>query len=165
MRIRHVVIREASIQQFPKPHVVYHIDVITQNDRWSVSRRYSDFLSLQLQMLQIDPSSKDLIPGKRVFGNLSPALIESRRQALERYLQRLVISDKAVFSDALMKFMDANEHNAVWVTQRLVCNVHFCCSYWWIDTLGDGLCKQGHFSCDFIVWVRHISKSEVLNFT
>eukprot|EP00041_Stephanoeca_diplocostata_P010669 m.169911 g.169911 ORF g.169911 m.169911 type:complete len:765 (-) comp18250_c1_seq31:353-2647(-) len=119
VRIRHVVIRESSIQQLPKPHVVYHIDVITQNDRWSVSRRYSDFLSLQLQMLRIDPSSKDLIPGKRVFGNLSPALIESRRQGLERYLQRLVISDKAVFSDALMNFLDANEHNAVWVTQRL----------------------------------------------
>ena len=53
-------------------------------------------------------------------GNLTAPVIEDRRQRLERYLQRLVNGDKeVVFAPALLKFLEVNEHNVIWVAQHL----------------------------------------------
>ena len=61
-----------------------------------------------------------MLPAKRMIGNLTAAVIEERRQGLERYLQRLVNGEKeVVFSPALLKFLEVNEHNVIWVAQHL----------------------------------------------
>eukprot|EP00037_Helgoeca_nana_P005942 m.55210 g.55210 ORF g.55210 m.55210 type:complete len:773 (+) comp16871_c0_seq2:470-2788(+) len=119
-KVRHVVIREASIRRLPKPFVVYHIDVMTQSDRWTVLRRYSEFSDLCDRMAREYPLIKTAFPKKRVMGNMSAAVIEERRQSLERFLQRLIASDKDVlFSAPLLDFLEVRKHNVVWVTLQL----------------------------------------------
>ena len=45
-KVRHVVIRDAEIREQPSPHVVYRIDVLTEQDHWYLYHRYSHFYSL-----------------------------------------------------------------------------------------------------------------------
>lgn len=120
-RVRHVVIREATIRPTPTKHVIYQIEVNTQSDRWQVERRYSEFVALQAAVQQLHSGKKgNMLPAKRLIGNLTAAVIEERRQGLERYLQRLVNGEKeVVFSPALLKFLEVNEHNVIWVAQHL----------------------------------------------
>eukprot|EP00051_Salpingoeca_urceolata_P007783 m.100468 g.100468 ORF g.100468 m.100468 type:complete len:886 (+) comp15401_c0_seq1:270-2927(+) len=120
MRVRHIVIRETHIHSTPKPHVVYQIEVMTQADQWTVMRRYSEFHQLQAKMAKLHAVKKDLLPSKRLTGNLSQSVIEKRRELLERYLQRLINSDKeVVFSPPLLQFLEVNKHNVITVTNNL----------------------------------------------
>lgn len=76
-------------------------------------------LTSQVQQLQ-GGKKGNMLPVKRMMGNLTAAVIEERRQGLERYLQRLVNGEKeVVFSPALLKFLEVNEHNVIWVAQHL----------------------------------------------
>eukprot|EP00050_Salpingoeca_kvevrii_P021033 m.105505 g.105505 ORF g.105505 m.105505 type:complete len:826 (+) comp9145_c0_seq2:393-2870(+) len=120
MQVRHVVISTTSIRKVPKPHVVYHVDVMTQSDRWTVLRRYSRFHALHQKMVKLHNIKKDSFPTKRLTGNLHPAFVEQRREALERYLQRLINSDRQiVFSPPLLEFLDVHSHDIVAVTQQM----------------------------------------------
>ena len=88
---------------------VYKIDVLTQSNHWCVFRRYSEFFDLNqkvrnrihtttfclncgmcVQLIRVHGIARDLLPSKKLTGNLTAAHIETRREALERYLQKLV---------------------------------------------------------------------------
>ena len=47
LHVRHIALRAVSIRGVPTPHVVYHIDVMTNNDSWVVYRQYREFYALQ----------------------------------------------------------------------------------------------------------------------
>eukprot|EP00117_Sycon_ciliatum_P045828 scpid56496/ scgid32897/ Nischarin; Imidazoline receptor 1; Imidazoline receptor antisera-selected protein; Imidazoline-1 receptor; Imidazoline-1 receptor candidate protein len=119
-RVRHVVIREAEIVKQPSTHVVYKINVLTQWNHWCVLRRYSEFFQLHTELVQRYGIAKDLLPPKRLTGNLDPKVIESRREALEHYLQRLVNSHfEVATSKVLSLFLDVQSHDVIQVAKRL----------------------------------------------
>ncbi len=90
---------------------VYQIEVVTQSEQWSVYRRYSEFAELQAAMTKLLGTTKGLLPGKKLTGNLSPDLLEERRQGLEHFLQRLVTSTKDMAAAApLLTFLDVDSH-------------------------------------------------------
>lgn len=76
-------------------------------------------------MNKLHAMRKEYLPGKRLTGNMSPSVIEQRREALERYLQRLInryvimtsqtltqssSDQKVVFSTPLLEFLDVHRH-------------------------------------------------------
>lgn len=55
--------------------------------------------------------NKDLLPPKRVSGNLSKPLIDTRRKLLEKYLQKLIHNEPRVsHSPELCVFLDVPTH-------------------------------------------------------
>ncbi|KAI5898213.1 uncharacterized protein SCHCODRAFT_02696797 [Schizophyllum commune H4-8] len=58
---------------------------------WVVARRYNEFLSMHNKVREKYPQTKSLdFPGKRLVTALSANFLESRRLALEKYLQGLI---------------------------------------------------------------------------
>lgn len=105
--------------------VVIQIEVMTASDQWTVLRRYSDFVTLQQKLSRLHAMRKDLLPGKRLMGRLSAEVIEQRRNGLERYLQRLINSNKeVVFSPPLLEFLDVDSHNVIKVSDELARLLH-----------------------------------------
>lgn len=45
-KVKHVVIKDATVSSEPSVHVLYKIDVLTKDNHWLVFRRYSQFHSL-----------------------------------------------------------------------------------------------------------------------
>ena len=59
---------------------------------WIVARRYSEFLFLHQQLKEQYTGVKSLeFPGKNLMTSLSSHLLDSRRTALEKYLQVCLI--------------------------------------------------------------------------
>ncbi len=59
--------------------------------------------------------TKDLLPPKKMSGNLSKQLIDKRRTSLERYLQKLVHNNPEISrSPELQVFLDVPTHVSVW---------------------------------------------------
>mmetsp|Transcript_19374 Transcript_19374/g.28663 ORF Transcript_19374/g.28663 Transcript_19374/m.28663 type:complete len:1499 (+) Transcript_19374:129-4625(+) len=75
-----------------KPYVLYRIRVKTSRHRWTVDRRFSDFL--WLHDVLVDAFSETMLPrlpAKRFFGDqLDREFIEMRRLFLENYLVALL---------------------------------------------------------------------------
>ena len=66
---------------------------------WMVARRYNEFLSLHQKLRDSYAAVRTLeFPGKRLVTSLSPAFVEARRNALEKYLQVRVLLDLAISS-------------------------------------------------------------------
>ncbi|XP_062512795.1 nischarin-like [Corticium candelabrum] len=104
----------------PSTHTVYKIDVLTQSNHWCVFRRYSEFFALDQKLIRVHGIARDLLPPKKLTGNLTAAHIETRREALERYLQKLVNSDHHIAaSHELSVFLDVYEHDVCAVMKKL----------------------------------------------
>lgn len=55
---------------------------------WMIARRYSEFFDLHVAVKEKFPTARHFeFPSKRLVTSMSPALVEQRRGALERYLQ------------------------------------------------------------------------------
>lgn len=68
----------------------YNIEVQVGDIFWSLSHRYSDFVELNDKLVKDHSLSKDLLPPKKVLGNLDPTFLEKRKCDLEIYLQNCV---------------------------------------------------------------------------
>lgn len=124
--MKHVVIREASVCSDPSVHVVYKIDVLTKDNHWMLSRRYSQFHSLHQKLVKHYGVPRDLLPPKRLSGNLSQQLMDQRKQLLERYLQKLINSNLDVSQSAeLMDFLSVPDHDIIDVTTELTRQLYF----------------------------------------
>eukprot|EP00731_Ephydatia_muelleri_P006146 Em0003g394a len=103
--------------------LLYKIDVLTEQDHWYLFRRYSEFYALHAKLLKKYGSygvAQELLPPKKVSGNLSKQHIDNRRQALERYLQKLIVSDTHVSQcTELLEFLDLPSHDIIKMTNDL----------------------------------------------
>lgn len=69
------------------------IRVADDGGEWTVSRRYRNFESLQRQ-LRRHPAYRLKLPPKRIFIHSNNVeFVEERRDALDRYLQQLLVHD------------------------------------------------------------------------
>lgn len=70
--------------------------------------------------------SKDLLPPKKLSGNLSKQLMDKRRKLLERYLQKIIHGEPQVSrSPELQVFLDVPTHVSKHVWS---CNINFVTS-------------------------------------
>ena len=88
-----VSIDYTGVQSDGRNYVAFHIRVETSEGAHTVVRRYSEFRKLHQSLKQRYPQTRtldSLFPGRRLVGLLNASFIESRRCALERYLQALI---------------------------------------------------------------------------
>ncbi|XP_036297105.1 sorting nexin-20 isoform X1 [Pipistrellus kuhlii] len=99
----------------PCRFVMYQVVVIQTGSYDStkavLERRYSDFEALQRGLLRAFPEEMEDVafPGKRLLGNLAPALIAARSRALAEYLRQLAGLRCARRSRELLDFLTRPE--------------------------------------------------------
>ena len=84
--------------------VVYSIRVGDNRGEWTISRRYRHFEQLHRHMRGVKGYNASLPPKRLFFHDLSPAYIESRRQALDAYLQKLLESPDLYSQEFVWEF-------------------------------------------------------------
>ncbi|KAG9080530.1 Intermediate filament protein, partial [Ceratobasidium sp. 370] len=73
---------------------------------WGVARRYSEFYQMHTRLKERYAAVRALeFPGKRLVTSLSNNFVDSRRAALEKYLQNLVLVPSVCDSDELRSFL------------------------------------------------------------
>ena len=66
------------------------------------------------QLMRGHNVSRDLLPPKKLSGNLSKQLIDNRRQMLEQYLQKMIHSEAQISqSTELLEFLDVPAHVSI----------------------------------------------------
>eukprot|EP01135_Chromosphaera_perkinsii_P006063 Nk52_evm4s388 gene=Nk52_evmTU4s388 len=89
-------------------------DVTVQ--RWTIGRRYSEFHDLHVQLKDRYPDldSRLELPAKRAFRNMQPSFLETRRHALNYYLQILCSAEFSLrhrdCEPFLLSFFNAHAH-------------------------------------------------------
>ena len=69
---------------------------------------------LHLQLMRQHNVGRDLLPPKKISGNLSKQLIDRRRQLLEQYLQKMIHSESQISqSTELLEFLDVPAHVSI----------------------------------------------------
>lgn len=119
--VRHVVIREVWVEKRPWPHAVYKVDVLSQTSHWFVFKRYKEFYQLHLKLVKLHGVPKNLLPPRKLTNNMARENLESRREALEHYLQKLLNSCNGSVrqSEELADFLDVKSHDVAHVTFNL----------------------------------------------
>jgi hypothetical protein len=84
--------------------VVYSIRVGDNRGEWTISRRYRHFEQLHRHMRGVKGYTMTLPPKRLFFHDLSPSYIESRRQALDAYLQKLLDNPELYCQEFVWEF-------------------------------------------------------------
>ena len=99
-------------------HVVYDIEVGIPGCMWRLSKRYSDFFNLHQQLQWFYSFHSDELPKKKLLGNKTSALIETRRRKLESYLKQ-VLRTFPIPPPQFLNFINYQYYDVVGVTQAL----------------------------------------------
>ncbi|XP_065070593.1 nischarin-like [Rhopilema esculentum] len=120
--IRHVIIREVWLEKKPSPHAVYKIEIMSNSSHWFVFRRYKEFHNLHQKLMKKFSIPKDFLPPKKFTNNMAIETLETRRESLEHYLQKLINScDREVSTcPELLEFLDLKGHDVSLVVMSLV---------------------------------------------
>lgn len=87
----------------------YLLRVQRGNNSWNVLRRYNDFDKLH-KCLRI--SGIDLpLPGKRIFGNMRPDFIAERKEALQVYINEILMNPILASSLPAKRFVDPESYS------------------------------------------------------
>lgn len=87
----------------------YLLRVQRGNNSWNVLRRYNDFDKLH-KCLRI--SGIDLpLPGKRIFGNMRPDFIAERKEALQVYINTVLMNPILASSLPAKRFVDPESYS------------------------------------------------------
>ncbi|VVD01061.1 unnamed protein product [Leptidea sinapis] len=88
-----------------------------KDNKWSVSRRYSDFAALHncLQQANIDLP----LPPKKLLGNMQPSFVAERQIALQRYIDEVLRHHILSLSLPVRCFLDPSNYSMDIVEQSL----------------------------------------------
>ncbi|KAF4520779.1 hypothetical protein B566_EDAN011431 [Ephemera danica] len=98
---------------------IYVVNVSVGEVHWQVKHRYSAFASLHEALVADHGVAKDLLPPKKVIGNLDPAFIEKRRTALEAYLKTVLNFLKQAMPRELAHFLYFHHYEVLFLLQNL----------------------------------------------
>mmetsp|Transcript_46755 Transcript_46755/g.97849 ORF Transcript_46755/g.97849 Transcript_46755/m.97849 type:complete len:326 (-) Transcript_46755:27-1004(-) len=98
---------------------VFRVELRSEIGPWLVQRRYKQFHELDCKIREHHPTFAGKLPKKKISGNLEPDFVESRKQALEHYLQDLIADPVAMGSQEFRSFMDANRGYSARLSEEL----------------------------------------------
>eukprot|EP00605_Chrysophyceae_sp_TOSAG23-4_P000777 GSChrysophyteH1.ASY1.ANO1.866.1 assembled CDS len=85
----------------------FGVEVTSPFGRWTVHRRYRQFYSLNAALMKDAPRGMiPALPKKKTIGLLQQAFVEERREALETYLQKLLLMPQFLSYQAIIEFLD-----------------------------------------------------------
>lgn len=82
---------------------------IIKTQTWRILRRYNEFAELH-KCLSISGLELPL-PGKRLFGNMRPDFIAERRQALQVYINTILMNPILASSLPAKRFVDPDSYS------------------------------------------------------
>lgn len=97
----------------------YVIEVTVGQTNWQVMRRYNEFYELHSQLIVDHGVVKDDLPPKKVIRNKCPIFIETRRQGLESYLQKLLSYLKQTMPRIFVDFLQFNMYDIFFLLQNM----------------------------------------------
>lgn len=101
-------------------NITYYIILVTVGEiRWKIKHRYSEFFDLHNKLVTDHGVSKDILPSKKVIGNKSDLFIESRRRALEEYLQKTLVFLKRTMPKVFVEFLEFHVYDIYFLLQNL----------------------------------------------
>lgn len=79
------------VKKLHRKYYVYevHITMPHSLEKWTVSKRYSEFYELNEQFKKMSPNNLEFTP-KKHFGNLKDEFVEERRQHLQIYIRNVL---------------------------------------------------------------------------
>ena len=103
--IQAIYIRGHEERTSPKPHTVYRIEIQASVRSWQMWRRYSEFADLHTELTKStgSPPPAELPPKHSLSmfrSHNNPAVLEERREGLERYLRAILSSKDDRWRDA-----------------------------------------------------------------
>ncbi|KAG8846139.1 Intermediate filament protein, partial [Serendipita sp. 411] len=111
-RTRVAIKNSASTEEDGKPVVRYLIEVQqlavdgTFASGWIVARRYREFLTMHQRLKEKYVAVRSLeFPGKRLVTSLSSSFVDTRKTALEKYMQNLIAIRLVCESEELRAFL------------------------------------------------------------
>ncbi|KAI5636107.1 PX domain-containing protein [Phthorimaea operculella] len=88
-----------------------------KENRWTVSRRYSDFAALHVSL---QPANIDLpLPPKKLIGNMQPSFIAERQIALQAYINEVLKHQVLALTLQVRSFLDPNNYSLTLAEQAL----------------------------------------------
>lgn len=101
-------------------NVTYYIILVAVGEvNWKVKHRYNEFFNLHNKLVTDHGVSKDILPSKKVIGNKSNHFIETRRKALEEYLQTVLTFLKWTMPKIFIEFLDFHVYDIYFLLQEL----------------------------------------------
>jgi nischarin len=90
------------------------------NTEWTVLRRYRDFAELHEKLISFS-ISRDLLPKKRILGNMSREFVEQRREDLQKYLNTVFFMMQR--HTPVFEFLDFHKFDVIFLLQHLALNI------------------------------------------
>eukprot|EP00117_Sycon_ciliatum_P022701 scpid30191/ scgid3878/ Nischarin; Imidazoline receptor 1; Imidazoline receptor antisera-selected protein; Imidazoline-1 receptor; Imidazoline-1 receptor candidate protein len=104
--------------QVVEDYTVYQLKVTFVDASWYVSRRYSEFYSLNEVLTKQHGIDKNLLPARRLFGNQRHSVIEERKAGLSNYLDQICKLLNPLPS-CIKLFLDFHRHHPLSITYDL----------------------------------------------
>ncbi|XP_046384338.1 serine/threonine-protein kinase Sgk1-like [Ischnura elegans] len=105
-----ISVNDAETREKNKKFTVYKVLVNGDVGSWYVFRRYNEFHKLYETVKKQFPHLNLKLPGKKLFGNnLDPAFIESRREGLNAFIQKLASCEPALKLQDVRTFLMLND--------------------------------------------------------
>ncbi|KAK3601596.1 hypothetical protein CHS0354_027843 [Potamilus streckersoni] len=100
-------------------YTVYILMVHVSPYTWTVRHRYSDFHELHEKLMSICKLDKNLLPGKKLFGNQNESFIKKRQNDLEVYIQTILYSFAQKLPHPLASFLHFEKYEIHGITQSM----------------------------------------------
>ncbi|KAL3852935.1 hypothetical protein ACJMK2_016540 [Sinanodonta woodiana] len=100
-------------------YTVYILKVYVSPYTWTVRHRYSDFHELHEKLMSICKLDKNLLPGKKLFGNQTESFIKKRQNDLEVYIQTILYSFAQKLPHPLASFLHFEKYEIHGITQSM----------------------------------------------
>ena len=102
--IQAIYVRGYEERTSPKPHTVYRIEIQASVRSWQMWRRYSEFVDLHTELTKSTGSTPPAeLPPKHSLSlfrsHNNPAVLDERREGLERYLRAILSSKDDIWRD------------------------------------------------------------------
>jgi hypothetical protein len=116
------IVETKQLKNSSGSYTVYVVEVSSGIKSWSIERRFSDFYHLDQQLRKNNPGIEfPPLPPKKLFGSSTSKVVDSRKETLESYLQKIVRISKIWNRSDIVQFLD-NDNNTMtflWNFERM----------------------------------------------
>ncbi|EGD72874.1 AGC/SGK protein kinase [Salpingoeca rosetta] len=94
-----------EIRHEDKRFTVYKLELVAGSQRMTVYHRYSEFRELYEMLRDKYPKEKFKFPSKRIFGKFDQDFIQTRKQGLQEFVQKIISIPSIAFDPVVQKFL------------------------------------------------------------
>jgi hypothetical protein len=128
-------------------YTTYVLHVKTAFHVRGVSRRFSDFSTLDRKLRAQYPYAPELFRSNRILGTLSPGFVQERRQHLQEYIDKILADHQLAHSDTVRAFMALTNILDMGNSQEPKARDPFAEKAWHVPTVNVAMLLQELLQC------------------